>query len=159
MSKNLCIERFAYTPLGVFGRCYIEGQELFTVERPWLNNERSISCIPEGRYTCSPRFYNKGGYEAIEITQVPGRTNVLLHKGNTMHDLAGCIAITAKLGCVEGIWGGINSREAFQILMDHYGTQDFVLDIVRYEPNNMSISKPVSTRRRVTKRRITGKKR
>lgn len=159
MSTDLSIERFAYTPMGVFGRCYIAGQELFTVERPWLNNERSISCIPEGRYTCSPRFYNKGGYDAIEITQVPGRTNVLLHKGNTMHDLAGCIAITAKLGCVEGIWGGVNSREAFRILMDHYGSADFILEIVRYVPNDMAIANPVSTGRRATKRRVTGKKR
>lgn len=159
MNADLSIERFAYTPMGVFGRCYIEGQELFTVERSWLNNERSISCIPEGRYSCTPRFYNKGGYEAIEITKVPGRTNILMHKGNTLHDLAGCIAITAKLGCIDGIWGGINSREAFQILMGHYGTQDFILDIVRYVPNAMTITHPVTARRRAPTRRVTRKKR
>ena len=142
MTADLSIERFAYTPMGVFGRCYIAGQELFTVERPWLNNERSISCIPEGAYTCVPRFYNKGGYGSIEITNVPNRTNVLIHKGNTMHDLAGCIAIASKLGNVHGIWGGINSKAAFGILMEHYGDRRFLLEIVRYVPPGMPAPVP-----------------
>jgi hypothetical protein len=164
MTADLSIERFAYTPMGVFGRCYIAGQELFTVERPWLNNARSISCIPEGVYTCVPRFYNKGGYESIEITNVPNRSNVLIHKGNTMHDLAGCIAVTAKLGSVHGIWGGINSKAAFAILMEHYGDRQFVLEIVRYVPQGMPVPAPArvprlrSAHNRTTPRRSNGNK-
>lgn len=27
-----------------------DGQEIYTLERPWLDNEPSVSCIPEGQY-------------------------------------------------------------------------------------------------------------
>lgn len=141
MDTDLCIERFAYTPMGTFGRCYIDGQELFTVERPWLQNERSISCIPEGTYQCAPRRYNKGGYDAIEVQNVPNRSFILIHKGNTMHDLAGCIAITSKLGVSRGLWAGLDSKTAFGILMEHFGTREFTLEIKRYEPRDMSVGR------------------
>ncbi len=140
MDPDLVIERFAYTDMGVFGRMFVEGQQLFTVERPWLRNERSVSCIPEGQYRCIPRFYNRGGYDAIEITDVPDRTHILFHRGNRMHDVAGCIAVTSNLGCIDGVWAGLRSRRAFQILMDAFGAERFVLEIRRHEPRKMKVN-------------------
>ena len=63
-----------------------------TVERPWLNNQRGISCIPTGQYTClavnSPKFGH-----TFEVTGVPQRSEILFHKGNIDDDSHGCIIL------------------------------------------------------------------
>lgn len=131
---DLRLTRFAYTDMGVFGEITVDGQKLYTVERPWLGNAPSVSCIPLGKYVCRPRRYNRGGYDAVEVCDVPGRTHILWHKGNTMHDLAGCIAVTSRLGTLKGIWAGLDSATAFALFMEHYGRREFALEIVQYQP-------------------------
>lgn len=65
----------------------------FTLERPWLNNQRRVSCIPAGTYKGrvlpSPRF----GIDLPELLDVPGRDQILIHAGNTVEDTEGCILI------------------------------------------------------------------
>ena len=136
-TPDVSVTRFAYTDMGVFGRLMVDGQLLFTVERPWLKNMPRVSCIPEGTYSCEPRFYNRGRYDAVEVTNVPNRTHILFHKGNTMHDLAGCIAVTSGLGTLKGIWAGLESGPAFDIFMNAWGSTPFVLKIERYLPEDM----------------------
>lgn len=118
--------------MGVFGRMMIEGQQLFTVERPWLQNQPSVSCIPSGDYYCAPKRYNRGGYDAIELLDVPRRTHILFHKGNTLHDLAGCIAPGTDLSFINGVWAVKNSAVAFGMLMDAFGDREFRLRIQQY---------------------------
>jgi hypothetical protein len=137
MDPDLILTRFAYTSMGVFGRFMVDGQLLFTVERPWLQNRAEVSCIPEGTYTCQPRHYNRGGYDAVEVTNVPDRTHILFHKGNTMHDLAGCIAVTSRLGTQRGLWAGLDSANAFGVFMNRFGTAPFTLRIEPYAPEGM----------------------
>lgn len=129
MPTDLTITRFAYSELGTFGRFFVDGQVLYTVERPWLNNIQVQSCIPEGVYQCSPQFYNRGGYAAVEIKDVPGRTHILFHKGNTMNDVAGCVVVVSRLGVCKSTWGGLDSANAFRLFMKHYGGRDFELEI------------------------------
>ncbi len=106
--------------MGVFGSLWIEGedQQWFTVERPWVNNEPNISCIPPGDYPFVPRTYNRGGYEAYEVTNVTGRSLIMLHKGNTMDDLQGCIAPGLALGVIKNTWAVVSSATAFQQIMN-----------------------------------------
>ena len=63
-----------------------------TCERPWLGNQRGISCIPTGQYTClrvnSPKFG-----DTFEVTGVPQRSEILLHRGNIDDDSHGCIIL------------------------------------------------------------------
>ena len=54
------VERFAYTPMGTFGKMRYKGFECFTVELPWENNAPYISCIPTGIYPITyVKFYAK----------------------------------------------------------------------------------------------------
>ena len=129
MSDVLVLQRVAYTPLGVFGKMEIAGRTIWTVELPWLDNQRRVSCIPEGEYTCRPRRYFKGGYDAIEICDVPERSEIMIHKGNTIKDLAGCIAPGMKLGVSKGTWAVLDSAGAFALLMKRYGGREFRLRI------------------------------
>lgn len=130
---SLILTRFAWTDMGVFGEMLVDGQRLFTVERPWLDNRPAVSCIPLGVYECAPRRFYRGGYDAIEVQGVPGRTYILFHRGNVASDVQGCIAVTSRLGALNGVWAGLNSRPAFELFMAHFNRR-FTLAIRQYQP-------------------------
>ena len=117
MPDTVQLERFAYTPVGTFGRLYVPEFQCFTVERPWLNNAPKESCIPEGEYEIRLGQYNRGGYPAYEVVGVPDRTLIKIHIGNTMDDLLGCIALGKALGWVERKWAVTSSKKAFAEFM------------------------------------------
>lgn len=117
--------------MGVFGELvYGNGNHCFTCERPWLNNEPNISCIPEGQYFLALRKYNRGGYDAVELKDVLGRSYILIHIGNTMDDSAGCILLGSNLGYVNGKWAVTGSRVAFNKFMDWFNQQEEPVSII-----------------------------
>lgn len=130
--KTLAIERFAYTPEGTFGRMTINGYTLYTVEQPWNGNLVGASCIPQGVYECVPSYYHRGGYKAVEVTGVAGRSQIKIHKANWPHQLRGCIAPVSDFGCVSDMVGGSNSSRAFKMFMEEYGSERFTLRITQY---------------------------
>lgn len=110
----------------------VDGAVLYTVERPWLDNQAMVSCIPEGAYNCRPRRYFRGGYDAVHIRNVPGRTHILFHRANVPSDLAGCIGVGSRLGVLNGQWAVLQSRAAFAWFMDVWGRAPFKLSIAGY---------------------------
>ena len=85
-----------------------------TIELPWINNARSISCIPEGKYEVIPRFSKKFKHHLI-LKNVANRSFILFHPANdAKRDLEGCIAPVTYL---SGIGKGIYSRDAMQKLL------------------------------------------
>lgn len=64
-----------------------------TVELPWRGNENSISCIPPGKYNFvkSKANNNPGLGEILRLSEIPGRSGVLVHIGNKAKDTHGCI--------------------------------------------------------------------
>ncbi len=104
---------------GTFGVLVKDGVPLcVTLELPWEENQRSISCIPEGRYDFyrvdSPRFG-----DTFQIAAVPGRSNILFHAGNTVDDTSGCILLGTSYGmfAVGMILGILGSRMALAKFM------------------------------------------
>ncbi len=91
--KNFRLIRIAYTPLSTFGVLLDEGIPFcVTLERPWLENKKSVSCIPHGYYLCervqSPKFG-----DTFEIVDVDARSHILFHKGNLSEDTHGCVLV------------------------------------------------------------------
>ena len=129
--KKVILERFCYSDDGTFGYLMLpNGDYLATVERPWLENLRNISCIPIGSYRCEPSRYNRGGYNAFEVMNVQGRTNILFHRGNFVRESQGCILINERHSATDrGEWCGINSRSAFSHFMQSLGHSPFNLTI------------------------------
>ncbi|SEM17911.1 hypothetical protein SAMN05216436_102146 [bacterium A37T11] len=86
-----------YFPDGTNGRLvYRNNQVCETIELPWRNNKRQVSCIPEGRYRLVRKMHYKNG-EQLAVQNVPGREAILLHPGNiAFRDLQGCIAPVTK---------------------------------------------------------------
>lgn len=130
---DLSLIRFAYTPEGTFGRLPMpDGMTLFTVERPWLNNAPNVSCIPCGDYTCAPKRYNRGGYDAVQVLDVPGRSYILFHIGNDVRHSQGCILVNSDHAYSQHGMYGVNSRTAFKLFMEFYGGRTFSLHVSNY---------------------------
>ena len=121
--------------MGTFGRLSAAGNVWITVERPWADNARDVSCIPEGVYTVRRDYYHRGGYEAFEIENVPNRSEIKIHIGNTMDDVSGCIAIGTDLGWVHGKWAVTHSKIAFHAFMHAMRMVDETcIKIMQYRP-------------------------
>ncbi len=85
-----------------------------TIELPWKNNKRNVSCIPEGQYEVEPRFSKRFKYHLI-LKAVKGRSYILFHPANdALKELQGCIAPVTYL---SGIGKGIYSKNAMQKLL------------------------------------------
>ena len=97
VGKHLELVRDKQDEWATLGRLFVDCEYLCrTLERPWLNNQRSVSCIPLGTYKGaiqpSPRFRR----DLPELLDVPGRSQILFHAGNTPEDTEGCILVGRK---------------------------------------------------------------
>ena len=93
---KILISRYSFEPKQTIGDLYVLNDKDEVVKRfdclelPWENNQRRISCIPEGKYDAkkhfSPRFER-----SIWLQNVNNRSEILIHKGNFFDDILGCI--------------------------------------------------------------------
>jgi hypothetical protein len=103
-----------YFPDGTNGKLECEGKFICcTIELPWINNEKRVSCIPEGKYLLRKRYSRKFQWH-IEVVDVKNRSFILFHPANNAQkELNGCIAPVTKL---SGPGLGLMSRKAFSKL-------------------------------------------
>ena len=103
-----------YFPDGTNGKLECEGKTICnTIELPWKNNERKVSCVPEGKYFLEKRYSAKFKWH-IEVKNVANRSGILFHPANNAkQELNGCIAPVTKL---SGAGLGLMSRKAFAAL-------------------------------------------
>ena len=101
---------------GTFGTLNINGQPMFTtLEETWLDNQKRISCIPEGVYECVK--YSGTKYKDVwKVKDVPNRTAILFHWGNTERNTAGCILVGRNFSQFGTVYGIGRSREAFNMM-------------------------------------------
>ncbi|MFV8351764.1 DUF5675 family protein [Flavobacterium sp. XS2P14] len=100
-----------YFPDGTNGKLECEGKFICcTIELPWINNEKRVSCIAEGEYLLRKRYSRKFQWH-IEVVDVKNRSLILFHPANNAQkELNGCIAPVKKL---SGPGLGLQSRQAF----------------------------------------------
>lgn len=85
----------------------------YTIELPWLGNQKRISCIPEGEYILQKRFSPKFKWH-LHLMNVLGRDLILIHPANdAKKELLGCIA---PVTTITGIGKGSSSRKALEKL-------------------------------------------
>ena len=103
---------------GTFGMLLSNGQPLcLTCEPPWRMNEVSKSCIPEGYYEYQAHVAPKFD-KCWHILDVPHRTEILIHVGNTIKDTYGCILPGMRVGD----WAVHNSKDAMNRLRQYLGS-------------------------------------
>ena len=95
ISANLLIIRDTFTKKSIIGKLYCSGEFIaHTLELPWKNNQKSVSCIPAGRYKCRVRLARESAsrdYVHLLVQDVEGRSYILFHYGNYPSDTKGCI--------------------------------------------------------------------
>ncbi len=102
----ILIERYSHGEKQTIGNLFVldsEGDKIFdcfTLELPWLFNERSISCIPIGTYKAKKRKSPKYG-EHVHVLGVEGRSFILIHNANYYTQLRGCIAVGDDLAFIN----------------------------------------------------------
>ena len=115
---------------GMFGALIINDKPFcVTLENPWLDNQVRVSCVPPGTYRCertvSPRFG-----ETFILMEVPGRTHILFHHGNTEPDTKGCILLGQYYGTLGSSLAVLNSKATRRLFMEAMiGTSNFILEI------------------------------
>lgn len=131
MSDTVIIKRLRYLPCCTLGGMAFEDEFFSTMERPTRGNEPNVSCIPVGEYHLFPKYYYRGKYMAYEVLDVPGRTHILLHRGNYASDVQGCIAIGERVGInpYDGRMMVQNSTQAFRRMMDLFNKRDLMIRI------------------------------
>ena len=118
---DINIQRLSYSRTETMGIMRINNLRFFTLELPWLDNQKNISCIPTGEYNYIKRVSPGKGYEVIELVDVPDRAYIQIHLGNYTRQIEGCILPGTGLKDIDqdGVIDVTNSEEAFNQIMNH----------------------------------------
>jgi len=102
---------------GTFGVLKIDKEAFcWTLEPADLLNKIRYSSIPAQQYICERVNSAKFG-ETFEVKDVPGRTHILFHAGNTIDDTSGCILLGRIIGYLKNDRAVLNSGNTFQDFM------------------------------------------
>jgi hypothetical protein len=121
---------------GTLGVACVNGDTFVSLELPWRENNRSVSCIPPGIYLCTLITSKKYG-EVYYVNDVPNRSGILIHAGNFAGDLhkglrsdsKGCILLGNTQGSLGGQQCILESRKALKRFMQVMCRKDFLLEI------------------------------
>ena len=124
MEFSLVLERNKSTLHSVTGKLLLLDNknnlilQLRTLERPWVFNERKISCIPSGTYLVKRYVSPKFG-QCFKIQDVKGRSDILIHSGNVVNDTLGCVLVGLTSGTVDDTDTAMvySSRKAMAVLL------------------------------------------
>jgi hypothetical protein len=134
MSK-LTLQRYCYSESETEGWLWIDDDtRLHTIERPWKRGAPGglpfVSCVPDGTYRLDAYVRSNGDvvprlrnpdlhvyHTAEERAGAKGRYSVLIHIGNYVDDVVGCIAPGLDRIISKGRPMVTNSRKAMEMIM------------------------------------------
>ncbi len=124
------IIRVESTITGTFGILTIQKQAFcVTLELPDRLNQANASAIPALQYLCRKVISPKFG-KTYQVLDVPDRSHILFHGGNTIHHTRGCILLGEHFGKLKGDRAILNSGKTFKKFIQTIGKHtDFHLTI------------------------------
>jgi len=136
MEPTVYIFRMMRSDQGTLGMLFHDGFICYTLELPWRDNKRNMSCIPSGSYDVKIRLSPKYG-KVYWITEVENRSFILIHSGNWAGDVKkkfkshvnGCILLGQKRGLLAGQLAVLNSRLTVSRFMRMMDDNPFKLEI------------------------------
>lgn len=134
---KIIIERSDYGAHQTLGKLYLLNNDniivknYYSLELPDNHNQRRISCIPEGEYTAIKHYSPKHG-KCLWLQNVPGRSEILIHKGNYYFNILGCILIGDDLRDLnsDGLQDVVNSKKSVLELLKMINTDKIQIKIV-----------------------------
>jgi len=134
--ETIILKRISLNRNGTYGVLLHEFQPgafqpfAVTFELQWNDNTRNISCIPKGQYLCE-RYSSTKYADTFQVKNVPGRSYILFHVGNTQSDSEGCILVGEQFEKVLGKEGVASSKDGFgEFLENLKGESEFTLKII-----------------------------
>lgn len=123
--------RFASDNRGILGMLCLENcPSCYTLELPYRENLRNVSAIPEGTYPCRIKNSPKRG-KCVALENVPGRSDILIHAGNTIKDTQGCILVGTGCEDYRSAKTVTGSRDALESLLEvAAGKKDLEISIL-----------------------------
>ena len=138
--NKITLQRFIHNKV-TFGKLELEWipehKDIYTIELPWKDNARSVSCIPQGQYNCRP--YSSAKYRNVwTLLNVPDRSSILIHAGNFASevrlqagqhksDTEGCILV--GMGIERKTPMITKSKLALDYLREVIGAENFCIEI------------------------------
>lgn len=134
-AKSLILERYCYAEDHTEGWIWVDDNtRLYTIERPWKAGAPGglpfVSCVPDGTYDLEP-FVRSNGDVVFSLRNPDlgvyvypdkrpagkGRYVILLHSGNSVDDVTGCIAPGLGRIIHNGRPFVTSSRKAMELIM------------------------------------------
>lgn len=130
--KELHVMRRFYAEGFTLGELHSGDNKWHALELPWADNHPDISCIPTGVYKAT-HHVRHDGLPSLLLADVPGRTEVEIHPGNTTANTHGCILIGKGAYCSLTAAGVSQSDDAMTELLSTLGADpDIVVNVVNY---------------------------
>lgn len=128
--RPVTLKRITSGLQGTFGVLLVGGLPFcVTLEDPDNDNQRNISCIPAGKYRCSPYPSQKFGNTFV-VEGVRGRAGILFHAGNTHLNTHGCILLGERFGTMsDGTPAILDSVSAVKRFLREFSSP-FELEVV-----------------------------
>lgn len=137
--RTLTLIRDSDDGLRTMGTMKAGNKTFFTLEEPWKGNAQGISAIPKGTYTVVPHnwgppYSGQKQKDCYGLLDVPGRSGVCIHSGNTVLDIEGCILVglsKGKLKCKDGVTRDavLESKPALALLKGYMGKEPWMIEI------------------------------
>jgi hypothetical protein len=136
----ITLVRHAYLPTCTLGRLSLETMSLCTLEEPWIPDPdgpggqrrepgKRESCVPDGTYLLVPHSGTRHKdvwalenpalgvwHHSVPDHATYGRAAILIHAGNTVADIEGCILVGLRHGRIENADAVLESRAALDKL-------------------------------------------
>lgn len=120
--------------------CHDDELICYTMEKPWLKNQKGLSCVPAGLYdliyrvspSAGPTFYLSNKRLGVTLDDESGRTYIQLDVANFEHELDGCIALGDDFDYWNNKQAVTNSEDAKGIIMELLGKKSHTIEIKRY---------------------------
>jgi hypothetical protein len=125
------VHRFWQNENQTLGACTVldpENQPIFAglaLERGWRNNERMVSCYPQGVYELVYEYSDRFGRYLWEVKDVPNRSECKFHSANHWHELNGCTSLGSRPKDFDNdgyldITNSRNTMKDFHYALRHY---------------------------------------
>lgn len=125
----LLLRRIEQSEEGTFGEIFEANGNIvaYTCERP-NNGNQKMGCIPIGEYEVR-QFDSPSKGRVFLLENVPNRSMIEIHKGNTIDDTEGCILVGYAFGQVNEKKAVTGSKIKLAAMLEKY-SDPFLLRII-----------------------------
>lgn len=132
MGKKKAYIKRDYREEGTYGVFFFDDKDrsgrvisLASLELPWKNNQKMISCIPEGTYQVKTTWSPANEKMMWQIMDVPNRSGIRFDVANYISQLLGCVTTGLSFEDIngDGVFDVTSSAIANKIAREHLGDE------------------------------------